>query len=394
MKICYFDCPAGASGDMILAALVDAGLPARRLREDLARLGLTGYALRVRKVRRSGVEARQVDVRLKGEQHELRVLPTIRRLIRQADLPDQVKSRSLAIFERLARAEAEVHGIPMERVHFHEIGAVDTIVDVVGAAVALEVLGIDRVEVSPLPLGRGTVLTDHGELPLPAPATLEMLKGVPVYPVSLEAETVTPTGAAILTTLAERFGSFTPLRVERTGYGAGSREDPGSPNLIRAWIGTADEALPAERAAVLEANVDDMVPEQFEHLMSLLFEAGAQDVSLTPTVMKKSRPGTIITVIGPTGRQAEMARVLLAESTSIGLRHWEVGRIVLPREVVKLRTRFGTLAVKVARIGKRAVNVGPEYEDCRRAARKHGVPLKTVYAEAMRAAAKKGLTAE
>ena len=386
MTLAYFDCPAGASGDMILAALIDAGYPASELRAGIARLGLAEVRVAVSRTTRHGIGARRVVVREQGRAHELRVLPGIRKLIEGAGYPERVAARAVEVFTRLARAEAKLHRVPVEKVHFHEIGAADTIVDVVGACLALEHFGVDRVEASPLPLGRGTVRVSHGVLPLPAPATVELLRGVPVVPAAVEAETVTPTGAAILSTLAAAFGPFPAMEIGRVGYGAGAREDEASPSVLRVVIGRAGAAYRAERAVVLEASVDDMTPQQFEPLMARLFEAGAQDVSLTPTQMKKNRPAVIVTAIGPTGQRDALARALLTHSTTIGLRHWEVGRIVLPREVVTVKTRFGAVRVKLARLDGRVVNVGPEYEDCAAAARKHGVPLKAVLAEVARAA--------
>jgi uncharacterized protein (TIGR00299 family) protein len=386
MTLAYFDCPAGASGDMILGSLIDAGYPATALHEGIAKLGLAGVSVAVSRVERNGIGARRVVVREKARVPELRVLPGIRRIIERANYPERVASRAVAILTALARAEAKIHRVPVEKVHFHEIGAADTIVDVVGACLALEHFGIERIEASPLPLGRGTVRVAHGVLPLPAPATVELLRGVPVVSASALAETVTPTGAAILATLATGFGSIPAMTIARVGYGAGMREDEGSPNVLRALIGAASPASLAERAVVLEASVDDMTPQQFEPLMARLFEAGAQDVSLTPTMMKKNRPAITVTVIGPTPKREALARVLLTHSTTIGLRHWDVGRIVLPREVVTVKTRYGAVRLKLARLDGRVVNVGPEYDDCAAFAAKHGVPLKAVLAEAIRAA--------
>ena len=395
MSTCYFDCPAGASGDMILSAFVSAGFPARTLRDAVAALGLDEVTVRVSKTSRNGVVCRQLTVGQKAKVPELRVLPGIRKRIEAAGLPERVVTRSLAVFERLAKAEAKIHGIPMEKVHFHEIGAADTIVDIVGAALALEHFEVDRIVASPLPMGRGTISFSHGTLPLPAPAAADLLKGKPVYSIDVEGETVTPTGAAILSTLAARFGSMPAMRVRAIGYGAGSREYPDSANLLRVLVGDEEAGGVGEEVSVIvEAAIDDMVPEQFAHLAERLAEAGAQDVTLTPTMMKKGRPGTIVTAIGPTRKLDPISRALLTESTTIGLRHWTVGRRVLPREVVRVKTEYGAIAIKVARWGGRVANVAPEYDDCRAAARKHRVTLKSVYAAALRAAAKKGLVAD
>lgn len=392
MKVCYFDCPSGAGGDMLLASLLDTGISSRWLRSELNKLGLTDYSLKVSHKIRNGVAARQLIIRQKDKIPALRTLPGISRMIKKAGFSKKVVQRSLAVLTRLAEAEAKIHNLPVNRIHFHEIGAVDTIIDVVGTMLVLEQLKIDDVQASTLPMGSGTITFSHGTLPIPAPATVELLKGVEVYSIPIEGETVTPTAAAILSTICSRFGNLPAMKIEQSGYGAGKSEFPGLPNMVRAIIGEASKGKSAESAVVLEANVDDMLPEHFEYLMAQLQKAGALDVSMTPTMMKKNRLGTIITVIGPREKLKQLAQVLLLESSTIGLRHWEVGRIVLPRTVKKIRTKYGTISVKLAYLEGEIVNAAPEYEDCRRAADRHKAPLKSVYNSALFQAMKKGFS--
>ncbi len=387
MKIAYFDCFSGISGDMILGALVDAGLEMERLKAELARLPLSGYTLSAQTVRRRGLRGTHVEVEV-SEKGVERHLHEIEEIIEGSDLPGDVKSRGLAIFQRLAEAEAHVHGIPVERVHFHEVGAMDAIVDVVGAVIGLWLLGIERVYASPVHVGRGTVECAHGTLPVPAPATQELLRGVPIYGRDVDAELVTPTGAAILTTLAEEFGAAPPMQVERVGYGAGSRDLP-LPNLLRVSIGTKTEEAEGyeeDVVAVIETNIDDMNPQLYEHVMEQLFDAGALDVFLTQIQMKHNRPGVQLSVLVAEEHIREALDVLFAETTTIGVRSQQMRRWKLRREQVSAETRYGRVSVKVARRGEAVLNVKPEYQDCRRIAEKCSVPLKEVYQAALTAA--------
>jgi len=387
MKIAYFDCFSGISGDMILGALVDAGLEMERLRAELARLPISGYTLGAQAVRRRGLRGTHVEVQVSEEGVE-RHLEEIEAIIRNGDLPDTVKARSLAIFRRLAQAEARVHGISVGDVHFHEVGAVDAIVDVVGAVVGLWMLGVERVYASPVHVGRGTLECTHGTLPVPAPATLELLRDVPTYGRDIEAELVTPTGAAILTTLAEGFGAAPPMRVERVGYGAGSRDLP-LPNLLRLSIGATTDGVGGyeeDVVTVVETNIDDMNPQWYEHVMARLFDAGALDVFLTPIQMKRGRPGVQLSVILADERVPDVLEVLFSETTTIGVRTCSMRRWKLGRERIVVETRYGPIGVKVARRGEAVVNVAPEYRECRRIAGERGVPLKEVYQEALEAA--------
>ncbi len=387
MKIAYFDCFSGISGNMALGALLDAGLALDRLKAELARLPLSGYALTAQAARRGGLRGTYVEVQVSDHTHE-RHLHDIERIVEGSNLPQEVKSRGLSIFHRLAEAEARVHGIAVEEVHFHEVGAVDAIVDVMGTVIGLWLLGVEQVYASPVHVGCGTVECAHGTLPVPAPATMELLRGVPTYGRDVEAELVTPTGAAILTALAEGFGASPPMTVGQIGYGAGSRELP-HPNLLRVSIGNADEKATGykeDTVTVIETNIDDMNPQWYEHVMARLFEAGALDVFLTPIQMKQGRPGAQLSVLVAEETVSDVLPILFAETTTIGVRLHRARRYKLHREIVTVETDYGPIDVKVAWHGERVMNVAPEYRDCRRAAQAHGVPLKEVHQAAMTAA--------
>jgi hypothetical protein len=381
--IAYLDCFSGISGDMLLGALVDAGLALDDLKEDLARLPLSGYEVSARRVTKCGVSGTQVSVEVTHE-HAHRGLSDILGIIEESGLPEAVRRRAGETFTRLARAEARVHDRPVEEIQFHEVGAVDAIVDVVGTFCGLDRLGVEEVQASPLPLGGGWVETAHGRLPVPAPATVELLRGVPSYGGPVEMELVTPTGAAIVTTVCREFGPMPRMKVERVGWGAGSAELP-HPNLLRLFVGEAVSEGGAQQLAVLETNLDDMNPELFEHLMDRLFAQGALDVFYTPIVMKKSRPATLVSVLAEPERVEELGEVLFRESTTLGVRIQRVERRCLEREWVEVETEFGRVRVKVGRHGSGRVTAAPEYEDCRKLALEHGAPLKAVY-EAARAA--------
>jgi len=382
MRIAYFDCFAGASGDMILGALLDAGVEPDAWQGELDKLNLSGYELKIDRVQKEGIAATAVRV-LVDEGGQERHLTEIEELIGTSQLPNGVKETSVEIFRRLAVAEAKVHGTTSDRIHFHEVGGVDAIIDIVGSVVGLQLLGVEEIYASALPLGHGFVDCAHGRLPLPAPATVELLRGVPVLSRDVEGELVTPTGAAILTTLAKGFGPFPPMTVEGIGYGAGQRDFP-FPNLLRLLVGTTSPALDArmETLTLLEANIDDLNPEFYGHLMECLFTAGALDVYLTPVQMKKNRPGVVLSVTCPPAQAQALAALVFAETTTIGLRRQEVQRWALARERVEVETPYGTVGVKVARLSGRVVTASPEYEDCRRLALESGVPLKEVYAAA------------
>ncbi len=401
-QIAYFDCFSGASGDMILGALVDAGLALDDLRRGLAGLPLTGeYALTAETVQRGALRATQVRVEV-SDAHSHRHLADIVAIIEAADLSPSVKEKSLAIFRRLAEAEARIHATSVEQVHFHEVGAVDAIVDIVGAVFGLERLGVAQVYVSSLPLGGGQVETSHGMLPLPAPAALELLAlaGAPTRPWPADGfgetssnsvetpgrgvELVTPTGAAILTTLG-RFRQ-PPMVVTRVGYGAGGRELPWS-NVLRLWLGepTGQDMTPATALKVLETNIDDMNPELYGHVMTRLFDAGALDVYLTPIYMKKNRPATMLSAIVRGEDEAALAEVMLRETSTLGVRVRSFYRYEAGREVRQVETAYGPIQVKLKLLDGRVVSVTPEYESCRRVANEQGVPLAEVYRLAQQA---------
>jgi uncharacterized protein (TIGR00299 family) protein len=395
LKTLYFDCFAGISGDMTLGALVDAGADARELTERLTLLGVDGYEIGFEKVDRSGISATRAVVRLTKEEKQHRHLSHIEKIINDSRLNDSVKERALKIFRRLGEAEARVHDVPVARIHFHEVGAVDAIVDVVGACIGFELLGVERFAASALHVGSGTVEMAHGRFPVPPPAVAELLKGAPVYSTDIKGELVTPTGAAILATVCEEFGPMPLLRVEATGYGAGTREYKSFPNVLRVIVGESEEPEPdeppdedgqtSEMLMMVETNLDDVSPQVLGHLMERAFESGALDCYFTPVQMKKNRPGVLVSILCRPSEGETMHSLLFAETPTLGVRSHVVKRRALEREAVTVETEFGTIAVKVARRGGRTVGATPEYEDCRAAALKHNVPLRVVQ-ESARAA--------
>jgi uncharacterized protein (TIGR00299 family) protein len=386
MSIAYFDCFAGISGDMILGALVDAGLDADELRRGLRGLGLSEYELQARRVHKGAMGATSVSVVVRGEVPE-RKLADIEEIIENSDLDSSVKEQSLTIFRRLIEVESRIHGADPREVHLHEVGGTDAIVDVVGSLLGLKLLGVEKVYSSRLPLGHGFVRCAHGLLPLPAPATLELLKGVPVVQHDVEGELVTPTGAAILTSLADEYGPLPEMVVERIGYGAGKRDFP-FPNLLRLLIGTPStmSGLGMEEVVLLETNLDDMNPELYDHVMDQLFEAGALDVFLQPFQGKKNRPGVLLSVLCQPLAVDTLSSIIFAETTTLGLRQTTMNRRCLERQTVEVDTPYGRVRVKVAETGGQILNLSPEYEDCRRLAGEKDKPLKEVYAAAQAAA--------
>jgi uncharacterized protein (TIGR00299 family) protein len=379
MRIAYFDCPSGASGDMVLGALVDAGCDLGALEDALASLKIEGWRLEARTVERGGLRGTHLAV-LADPARRFHDLGDMLRPIERSTLPEGVKTRAEAVLRRLAEAEARVHRVPVDAVHFHEVGDLDTLVDVVGSVAGLDALGVDRVHVSPLPIGGGTVETAHGRLPVPAPATAELLRGFPVYDNGVSVELVTPTGAAILTTLGTP-GRLPAITLERIGWGAGARELP-VPNLLRVLVGQATPAgaEPGEVQSLVavETTIDDMSPQLYEPLIERLLAAGALDVYLTPVVMKRSRPGTVLTALAPPELAERLAEVLFRETTTIGVRWSEVQRRRLPRELVRLPTTLGSVTFKISRLGGRVVTVTPEFEEVRRIADAQGRPVREV----------------
>ena len=396
MRTLYFDCFAGISGDMTLGALVAAGAGARELKEQLALLDLPGYEIEFEKVDRSGITATRAVVKLTREEHHHRHLSDIRKIIEGSRLGGSVKERALKIFGRLAEAEALVHDVPVERIHFHEVGAVDAIVDVVGACIGFELLGVESFAASALHVGSGTVEMAHGRFPVPPPAVAELLRGVPVYSTDIKGELVTPTGAAIVATVCESFGRLPPMRVEATGYGAGTREYQNFPNVLRVMVGEAveegGEPSPGadEELLMLETNVDDVSPQVLGHLLERAFECGALDCFHTPVQMKKNRPGVLVSVLCRPAEREALLGLLFDETPTLGVRSYAVTRRALEREAVTVETEFGTIAVKVGRHEGRVVSATPEYDECREAARTHGVALRVVQDAAREAFRKKG----
>jgi len=388
MTTAYLDCFSGVSGNMLLGALVDCGLGLDELQSVLSRLALEGWKLKAERVNRGPIACTLVEVEVTEPQPE-RALADIIAILHRSKLQPQVTQRAEDIFRRLAEAEAAVHGAPVESVHFHEVGAVDAVVDIVGAVAGFDLLGIERATCSPLPLGGGWVETAHGKLPVPAPATAKLLEGFPTYGGEAQAELVTPTGAALVTGLCAAFGPLPPMTVGRVGYGAGSRDLP-HPNCLRMFVGEAAQAPgagAAESLLLLETNLDDMNPELYGYVMERLFEAGALDVFITPILMKKTRPASLLTVLAPRDEQAELLRILFRETTTLGVRAREVTRYCLEREWVTVDTPHGRVRVKVARLAGQVVTASPEHEDCKRLARETGAPLKDIYDRARAAAA-------
>ncbi len=417
---------------MFLAALIDAGVPPKLFEETVAALNI-GANLEISKVNRSGISATKVDVVVNGEKdsprevkasaphdhthahdhhhdvhhhephshehHHSRSLTEIREIIRQSKISDSAKATAVAIFEKLGAAESKIHNVPIDQIHFHEVGAADALVDIICAAGGAEALAVDEIICSPLNVGGGTVNCAHGTFPVPAPVTVELLKGAPVYSSGLQAELVTPTGAAIVATLATRFSSFPEMKIEQTGYGAGTRDFPAHPNVLRITIGDvcgagalarvgSGKGLSQDTIAVLEANLDDLNPQVFGYVMDRLLEAGALDVFATPVQMKKNRPGSLLTILSKPEDAPKLTEIVFAETTTLGVRRREETRQILARKWNTVSTRFGDVRIKIASLNGTVTSYAPEYEDCRRIAAELKVPLKTVMNEAMQAYAR------
>lgn len=413
----YLDCFAGISGDMFLGALLDCGLDFELLKSELAKLGVPGYELSLTRVDRSGISAAKFDVHLlethaeaesvpqahtHSHPHEHthshahgdvehshhRALSDIKGLIAASGLSEPVKARATQIFQRLGEAEAKIHNIPLESVHFHEVGALDSIVDIVGVCIGLEALQIERVIASPLHVGSGTFKCAHGTYPVPGPAATELLQGVPIYAKDIQGELVTPTGAALVAILAESFGPLPLLKIERSGYGAGTREYPKFPNVLRVVIGELlkDVHATPRTIMVIEANLDDLSPQVLGHVMELALAAGALDLFYTPVQMKKNRPGVLLTLLCQPTDRTRMCELLFRETTTLGLRYREEQREILQREFVTVITAYGPIRLKLAKNPDgRVLNAAPEYEDCRAAAETHLVALRDVQTAALRA---------
>jgi len=438
-KTLYFDCFSGASGDMILGALLDAGVPLEALRGALGTLAIEHGVLSTERVLRAGISAtkfrllepahghaaapgdsargafvdsqqvhadthshRSSDGRVHSHSHDRpadstpspgprapspdhHTLADIEGYIGRSALSPAGKARAVSLFHRLAEAEAAIHDMPLDRIHLHEVGAIDSIVDIVGAVFAMEFLGADRIVSSPLNVGSGTVTCAHGEFPVPAPATVRLLQGAPIYSQGVAIELTTPTGALLITDYAQSFGPMPAMRVSAVGYGAGDKDLAGHPNVLRVVLGQSEDVQPFERIVSMECEIDDMNPQLFGPLMDRLYAAGALDVYYAPVQMKKNRPGTLVTVIAPVDRRDALAGVLFTETTTIGVRHQEMLRERLERKMVTVDTPCGPIRFKVSAREGRTVNASPEFEDCAKAAAERGLPIKEVQAQAIRA---------
>jgi len=380
MKILYFDCFSGVSGNMILGAMVDAGIDIKALKKELKKLDLHGYSLKVSKVKRKGIKGTKVDVIVDKKKHLHHThYKDIKRLIERSKLPEKIKEDSLSIFKNIAEAEAKIHRTSVDNVHFHEVGAVDSIVDVVGASICISLLNSDTILSSPINTGKGMVKTEHGLLPVPAPATTEMLKGFPSYSSDIEFELATPTGVGIITAMAKASNTIPVMKTNVIGYGAGSKDFSDSPNLLRIMIGEGYSPSEQDSITVIESNIDDMNPQFYDHIMNRIFDAGALDVFLTPIIMKKNRPAVKITLLSDNDNVNKLADILLKETTSFGLRMYKTERIKLEKEIKTVKTEYGSTKVKIGKKNGKIINIAPEYEDCKRIANERGISIREVY---------------
>ena len=392
MRILYFDCPTGISGDMCLASLIDLGVSAEKLKKELKKLKLSGYEIKVTRENRGAVNGVRFKVR-SSETHPHRTFKDIKNLIERSGLKKDVKELSIRIFTNLAKAEGKVHGISPLKVMFHEVGAIDSIVDIVGVSIALRELDIDEVRASAIPTGSGFVNTMHGRLSVPAPATIEVLKGVPIVPSPIEMELTTPTGAVILKTVSKGFGKMPAMTIKNIGYGLGGKDFKEMPNALRAVIGEADVLITPfykggsggikkdSFVTVIETNIDDMTPQTVGYLLERLIKEGALDAFITPVQMKKARPGFLLTVLADEKEKDRLTEIIFRESTSIGIRHYCAARTCLERKIVRVKTPLGPVRVKVSTLNGKTVNIQPEYEDCKKIAEKKKLPLREVMDE-------------
>jgi hypothetical protein len=377
MRIAYFDCFAGISGDMVLGALIDLGFPVEKLREELQKIPLPPFTIETAREKRHELSGIKVNIALQDSRGLSLSFKEIEELIEHSSLSPRVKEMSHRIFQRVAEAEAQVHGQAIADIHFHEMGAIDSIADIVGTSIGIDYLRIDEIFSSPLPFTRGFIQCQHGTLPCPGPATLELLKGVPMYGMDIEKEIVTPTGAAIISTLSKGYSPMPALRLEKIGYGAGSFKLGKIPNLLRIVLGEGDNtAYEEDRAVVIEAHIDDMNPEFFDYLVERLSEKGAFDVSLSSLQMKKNRPGVLLRVISSPDKFHEHKEILFHHSTTTGIRYHEVKRIKLRRRVTKVETPFGTIRVKIIEGLNRKTLIHPEYDDLKKIANEQGISLR------------------
>ncbi len=385
MKTAYIDCSSGISGDMFLGALIDAGLPFDYLKRTFTDFLEDDYDLSLTRVTKCNISASKLSVIVRNNGFtRARRFKDIEKLIKSSNLKEKIKNRGLKIFRSVFEVEALVHGLPFEKAHLHELGAVDFIIDIIGALTGIDYLGISNIIASPVNVGGGKVKISHGELPVPAPATSELLKGIPLYSSGINMELTTPTGAAIIKGISDRFGDFPRMVLESTGYGAGDRDIESHPNVLRIFIGNSSKSNTSENVTVIEANIDDMSPQIYEYVMERLFDSGAREVYVTPVIMKKGRPGNLLTVIADKENLESLFHIIFHETTTIGLRYYDAARSVLDRQISPLETKHGKIGIKIARKDGHILNFTPEYEDCKRIAKERSIPLKMVTTEAIR----------
>ena len=380
MKVLCYDCFSGISGDMNLGAMIDLGVDKSFLAEELKKLRLTGWELIAERDQRHGIAGTKVTVKQTVHEHTHRNISDIEKIISGSSLAEAVKKLSMEIFMKVANAEAVVHGIPVNEVHFHEVGAIDSIIDITGAAICFNALNVEEVYVSVVELGGGMVRCDHGKLPVPAPATAEIIKGIPVSMGGVDFEATTPTGAAILAALGTKFGQTSVVKIEKTGYGIGHKDHPEIPNVLRVSIGEkAEVSGSGHEALLIESNIDDMNPEFYDHISEQLFKAGVSDVFYSQMIMKKGRPGIVLNVICETGLADAVKEIIFKESTTLGIRTFTFKKDTLTREFRKLNTIYGDVTIKHSFYNGKEVSVKPEYDECKRIASEKGIPLKEIY---------------
>ena len=384
LRVAYFDCYSGISGDMILGALVDLGVNPGKIRKALKTLNLKGYKLQTSQIQRGLIVGTKAHVKIEKvslSHHKARKYSDIKKLLADSDLSTIIKKNALEVFRRIAEVEAAVHKTTIEKIHFHEVGAVDSIVDIVGGVIAIESLKLDKIYCSPLNVGEGFVECAHGCLPVPAPATLKLMKGIPTFSSGVKKELTTPTGAAMIGFYADQFGSLPAMKIIDDGYGAGDHIIPTMPNMLRVILGEIEEE-PVEELVLIETNIDDMNPEFYDAAMDSLFKAGALDVYLSPIIMKKSRPANKVSVLTDESNRQALTEILLQETSSFGVRYYNVGRTVLDREIKTVKTSWGLIMVKIGKLNEKVIQVSPEYDDCKKTAVKNKISVKEIYDEA------------
>lgn len=395
--IAYFDCFSGISGDMILGAMVDAGIPLNRLRKELSKMNLSGYKLKERGVKRAGISATKVNVLISSKRcpeaqpegskvQSSKRWKDIEKIIKASSLSAEIKEKGLKIMRRLFEAEGKVHGESPEKIHLHELSAMDCIIDVFGAIIGMNLLNLEKIYSSPLNLGSGIITAEHGNLPVPAPATAEILKGIPTYSTGIPYELTTPTGAAIISAISDDFIPLPLSKIEKIGYGAGSKDIKGHPNVLRLFIGKDSMDYDKDEVVVIETNIDDMNPQIYEHLIERLLEDGALDAYVTPIMMKKNRPSHLLTVLSERKKIDVLIDIIFRETTTFGVRFHSVSRCKLLKEIEKVKTKYGTINVKIGIRGNDILSITPEYEDCRVIAKKKKLPLRTILEEVKRKA--------